>query len=159
MPGNGHKGNGHGKPEIVATYDYCDEDGDLLYQAVRFMPKDFMQRRPDGKGGWIWNMQNVRRILYRLPELREHPDLPVWIPEGEKDVEALRVEDSLRPATSWGLASGGPSTAKTCGRVVCVLPDNDEPGRKHARQVAEALQGVAESVRIVQLPTTRGGQP
>src|SRR5262245_37723375 len=57
-------GNGHQvKPQIVATYDYRDETGELLYQAVRYWPKDFRQRRPDGKGGWIWNLQGVRRVL------------------------------------------------------------------------------------------------
>ena len=33
---------------IVATYDYNDEDGELLYQIVRYEPKDFRQRQPDG---------------------------------------------------------------------------------------------------------------
>lgn len=41
-----------GRPRIVATYDYTDEAGTLLYQSVRYDPKDFKQRRPDGKGGW-----------------------------------------------------------------------------------------------------------
>jgi len=54
---------------IIATYDYKDESGKLLYQAVRYEPKDFRQRRPDGKGGWIWNLEGVRRVLYRLEEL------------------------------------------------------------------------------------------
>src|SRR5690606_4123203 len=29
---------------------------------------------------------------------------------------------------------------------------NDEPGRKHARKVAEALNGLARSVKVVELP-------
>jgi len=41
------------KRKIVATYDYTDESGNLLFQVVRYDPKDFRQRRPDGKGGWI----------------------------------------------------------------------------------------------------------
>ena len=35
------------KRRIVATYDYTDENGTLLYQVVRYDPKDFRQRRPD----------------------------------------------------------------------------------------------------------------
>jgi len=35
---------------IVATYDYRDEAGELLYQVVRTDPKGFFQRRPDGDG-------------------------------------------------------------------------------------------------------------
>jgi putative DNA primase/helicase len=50
---------------IVKTYDYCDENGELLYQVCRFEPKDFRPRRPDGK----FTLEGVRRVLYRLPEL------------------------------------------------------------------------------------------
>jgi hypothetical protein len=35
---------------------------------------------------------------------------------------------------------------------VCILPDNDEPGRQHAQIVAKALAGIAESVTILELP-------
>jgi hypothetical protein len=59
------------KPRIVCTYEYTDEFGALLYEVVRFEPKDFRQRRPDGLGGWIWNLDDTRRVLYRLPELIE----------------------------------------------------------------------------------------
>ena len=73
---------------ITATYDYTDEDGQLLYQVVRYVPKDFKQRRPDGAGGWIWR-KGDRQVLYHLPEVLEAPI--VFIVEGEKDVEALRM--------------------------------------------------------------------
>src|SRR5262249_4742861 len=54
----------------VGIYAYRDEQGKLLYQVVRFDPKDFRQRRPDGSGGYIWNLKDTRRVLYRLPELK-----------------------------------------------------------------------------------------
>src|SRR5438094_6045428 len=62
---------------VVATYDYRDERGELLYQVCRYewvdadgkRQKDFSQRRPDGHGGWIWKLKGVQRVLYRLPEL------------------------------------------------------------------------------------------
>jgi putative DNA primase/helicase len=38
---------------IIATYDYTDQDGNLRYQVVRYQPKDFRQRRPDGCDGEI----------------------------------------------------------------------------------------------------------
>ncbi|MGA9729534.1 MAG: CHC2 zinc finger domain-containing protein, partial [Candidatus Acidiferrales bacterium] len=71
------------RSRIVATYDYTDENGELLYQNVRYEPKDFKQRRPDGKGGWMWNLHGVRRVLYRLPKVLAASD--VIIVEGEKD--------------------------------------------------------------------------
>lgn len=44
---------------IAATYDYRDENGALLFQAIRFEPKSFAQRRRNRKGGWIWNLSGV----------------------------------------------------------------------------------------------------
>ena len=64
----------------METYDYESEFGELLYQGVRFMPKGFSQRRPDGEGGWIWNLEGVERVPYRLPELIENPlDAVSWL--------------------------------------------------------------------------------
>ena len=74
------------KPSIVATYNYTDEFNELLYQVVRFEPKDFRQRRPTKGTGWTWKLGDVRRVLYRLPHLRS---ATVYIVEGEKDVDRL----------------------------------------------------------------------
>ena len=38
------------------------------------------------------------------------------------------------------------------GRHVAIIADNDEPGRRHAQMVAEALYGIAASVKIIKLP-------
>jgi len=63
-------------PRMVATYDYTDEHGNLLYQVVRYQPKDFKQRRPDGRpdgrGDWTWK-KSARQVLYHLPEVLEAP--------------------------------------------------------------------------------------
>ena len=58
------------KGRIVAKYDYADATGVLLYQVLRLEPKSFRQRRPDGNGGWIWELDQ-RRVLYRWPDLAE----------------------------------------------------------------------------------------
>src|SRR5262252_4790726 len=53
------------------TYDYRDVDGSLLFQSVRTetpgQSKQFFQRRPDAKGGWINSTKGVKRVPYRLP--------------------------------------------------------------------------------------------
>src|SRR5262245_19869493 len=59
------------KSKVKAIYDYTSEEGELLSQVVRFEPKDFRQRRPDVKGGWIWSLGDTRRVLYRLSEVLE----------------------------------------------------------------------------------------
>lgn len=71
---------------IEATYDYRDESGALLYQVVRKAGKRFMQRRPDGAGGWIWKLEGTRRVLYRLGELiADDADRTVYVVEGLRD--------------------------------------------------------------------------
>jgi hypothetical protein len=62
---HGHYPPNGGDDGIAATYDYRDENGALLFQVVRKVPKKFVQRRPNGSGGWIWNLDGVRRVLYR----------------------------------------------------------------------------------------------
>jgi hypothetical protein len=69
----------------VAEYNYTDENDKLLFQVVRFEPKGFRQRRPDGNGGWEWSLNGTRRVLHRLPEVRKVKS--VLVVEGEKDCE------------------------------------------------------------------------
>ncbi|HWQ32559.1 MAG TPA: hypothetical protein VNQ79_06730 [Blastocatellia bacterium] len=151
---NGHQ-NGHTqRPRITATYDYRDESGALLYQVCRFEPKDFRQRRPDGSGGWIWKLEDVRRVLYRLPELlaSDRGEI-VFIVEGEKDVEALRALGLTATCNVGGAGKWrGDYNRHLKGRRICLLPDNDEPGRAHARQVADALAAGAEWIKTLELP-------
>jgi hypothetical protein len=75
---------------IVKNYDYRDENGQLLLQVVRLEPKGFRQRRPHGRGGWIWNLQGTRRVPYRLPVLMKSVAAGQTIYKGEKDVDNLR---------------------------------------------------------------------
>ena len=142
--------------KIVATYDYVDEAGRLLFQAVRFStghPR-FQQRQPDGRGDWLWNLAGVRRVLYRLPELlaRDEDDV-VWVPEGEKDVDRMRAAGLAATCNPMGAGKWGAEYCEALrGREVALLPDNDDPGRAHAAAIDKALAGIARSVTIVTLP-------
>jgi len=138
----------------VATYDYPDETGKLLHQTVRYEPKAFKQRRPDGNGGWIWNLDGIRLVLYGLPELRAaDPKQEVLIPEGEKDVKSARSQGYVATCNPMGAGKWQSSyNGYLKGRRVCVLPDLDARGRRHAEQVARSLHGVAETVTVVELP-------
>ncbi|MFC1783758.1 phage/plasmid primase, P4 family [Planctomycetota bacterium] len=148
------------KSRIVKAYDYHDESGRLLFQAVRFEPKDFRQRRPDNNGGWIYNLQGVKRVLYRLPELIRAPvGGHTFIAEGEKDVDGL-VKLGLT-ATTCPMGSGkwrDDFNPYFKDRHVCILPDNDEPGREHADQVAKELVGTAAMIKVLELPGLAKGQ-
>jgi putative DNA primase/helicase len=153
-----HESNGKpkadGPPRIVATYDYRDENGDLLFQVVRKSNKDFPQRRPDGKGGWIYNLDGVEKVLYRLPELIDaDPEATVYIPEGEKDVDRLHELGLVATCNPMGAGKWRDRyTEHLRGRNVVVLADNDEKGRRHAIHVLRSLHGKAKSVRLVEFP-------
>jgi len=140
---------------IIATYDYIDESGKLLFQVVRLEPKTFRQRRPDGKGGWIWSVGDVRRALYRLPDLKAAIELnkTIYVVEGEKDVHAL-LKHSLHATCNPGGANKWlPEYSEMLrGADVVVVPDNDESGRRHAEEVVAALYGTAHRVRVLNLP-------
>jgi DNA polymerase-1 len=148
-----------GLRRIVAVYDYQDEAGCLRFQTVRYDPKDFRQRRPDGKGGWIWSLAEVPRLLYRLPELfAADVNTPVFIPEGEKDVDNLRAAGLIATTNPMGAGKWRCEFNEALrGRQVVILPDNDTPGREHAQQVAQHLHGVAASVKVLALPNLPDG--
>jgi AAA domain len=152
---NGSNGNKHhqtAKPRVVATYRYADASGVLLYEVQRHEPKDFRQRRPDGRGGWIHALGGVSRVLYRLPELLKYPDATVFVCEGEKDVDRLASENHCATTISGGAKWTREIVAPLKGRDVVVLEDNDDDGRTKALAAAHALHGVAASIRIVSLP-------
>src|SRR5262249_32228280 len=143
------------KGRIVETYDYTDEKGALLYQNARYEPKDFRQRQPDGKDGWIWNLNGCRRVPYRLPEIIAYPDAPLVLTEGEKD------RDSAAERGACATTVGRDNMAEDClkyfaGRDVWIVRDMDAPGAVRAHKRAHALHGTAKSVRIVELPGLDG---
>ena len=152
---------------VVATYDYRDANGKLLFQSVRMDPKDFRQRRPNPDAGsdvsesdtgyWIWNLKDVNPVPYRLPELLSSvaadPGVTVFICEGEKDVDRL-ISLGLTATTNAGGAGKWREefTEYLTGRNAVLLQDNDEAGEKHVNHIARTLAGNAASIRILLLP-------
>jgi putative DNA primase/helicase len=140
---------------IVGTYDYHDADGNLLFQCVRYEPKDFRQRRPDGNGGWTWKINGSPRVLYRLPQLlKADPAQWVFVVEGEKDVDNLFAAGLVATTNPMGAGKWGKLSDDSAlhGRRVAILPDKDEVGRNHARDVAGRLQGKVTELKILELP-------
>src|SRR6185369_12964319 len=92
-------------------------------------------------------------VPYRLPNVLKAEI--VYLPEGEKDVHTLEewgLVASCNPGGSGSTRLYEGWTGHFRGRHIVILPDNDEPGRKHAAAVAAALLSVAASVRMVELP-------
>ncbi|OPX88285.1 MAG: Regulatory protein RepA [Pelotomaculum sp. PtaB.Bin104] len=145
-----------GKLVEVAVYDYVDESGSLIYQVVRYLPKTFRQRRPDGADGWTWTMNDVKPIPYRLPELLKAlaGNELVFIAEGEKDVDNL-FSVGLSASCNHGGAGRWTQTHTQyfpTGADIIILLDNDEPGREHSVKVANQLVKRGCRVRVVELP-------
>jgi AAA domain len=153
--------NGSIMPQIVEVYDYVDESGRLLSQVVRFEPKDFRQRKPDGKGGWTWNVRGVRRVPYRLVEMLEAISLGqlIVICEGEKDCNILARQNVVTTTNPGGASSSKNGKSKWSDELtphfkdadVVIIPDNDSVGRAHVEHVAAKLRPVVKRVRILDL--------
>jgi Protein of unknown function (DUF3987) len=147
----------------VRTYDYTDLNGKLLFQVVRYEPKSFRQRRPDGDGGWVWNMSGIERVLYKLPDVvavvrsaRRSPDDPAWaifLTEGEKDAEAIEGLGLVGSSASGGAGKWRDEYVPSLegGRVV-VIADKDEPGRNDATTKAASLCGKVRSLKVIEVP-------
>lgn len=146
---------------MVKTYDYTDEQGQLLYQKVRFEPKHFECRRPDGTGDWVWSLDDprtnfyTRRVLYRLQALtKADRGRTVWVTEGEKDADAIVAMGLL--ATTNG--SGGTQKWRQefsdtlAARQVVLLPDNDRSGWHWMAEAAHSLYAAGCFLKVCFMP-------
>lgn len=146
------------KPTIVEMYEYVDEKGGHLFEVVRYEPKAFRQRRLDPKhpdsdrDGYVWSVGGIRRPLYRLDRVVRaiRDDQPIFVAEGEKDVHALEGAGVAATCNPMGAGKWRPEHTETLrGAKVIIVADRDPAGLRHAQSVAQALNGVATSVRIV----------
>ena len=148
------------KRKIVATYDYTDEAATLLFQVVRFEPKGFCQRRPDGNGGWIWNLNNVRKVIFKLSDVRWAitEQRPVIITEGEKDALSLISKGWKATCNPMGAGKWEPGyTEMLKGGDILIAPDNDPAGEEHLAVVANALRGNVDRLRVLRIPKELNG--
>jgi putative DNA primase/helicase len=143
---------------LVKTYPYCDENGVLLYEKLRFEPKRFQWRRPTEGGGYRYSLGDVRRVPYGLASIQTavaSKVTAVFYCEGEKAVDALGRIGAAAFTFGTGAAAALPRGAADFLRGaagVVVLPDNDDVGRVHARRAAHAFAQAGLSVKILALP-------
>jgi DNA primase len=116
--------------KIEKIYPYCDEQNKVIFEVVRYQPKDFSFRRPNGKGGHIDNLNGVQRVIYRLPQIKAaitRKDLICHV-EGEKDADNL-VKLGLEATTSpMGAKAWNSDYAQyyAGAKLVAIFPDKDE---------------------------------
>lgn len=144
------------KKELVAKYAYLDEKGTLLFEKLRYVDsstgkKEFRQRKPDGKGGYEYKLGDTPRVLYNLPKVlkAKQEGLPIWVVEGEKDVETLIKMGICATTMPNGAGTWLPiHTQAIAGAIVEIIADKDDAGIKHARGVYEELVDAGCDVQI-----------
>lgn len=146
-----------GKLTRTATWKYQDAEGQDVLLVHRFDSDDKKQFRQVSRveGGWSWGGLN-QNPLYRLLDV-SCSELPIVFCEGEKATDAAQqiFKSNAVTTTTAGGAGGAKKTdfSPVKNRAVYIWPDNDQPGKKYADQVAKlALKAGASSVRIFQPP-------
>jgi hypothetical protein len=136
--------------KLVKTYDYTDPEGNLVFQVCRYEPKDFRQRRPEGKG-WKWDLKGIQPVLYRLPELLKAEEIIIC--EGEKDADNLAALGFTATTCAMGAKKWREHYNEALkGKSIILCPDNDNEGKEHMAQVAMSLNGTTSSLKWLELP-------
>ena len=95
------------RDNIKDIYPYTDKDGKTLYEVVRFEPKTFRPRRMNGS--YMWNLQGVVQVPYRLKDIYDRRDEIIYIVEGEKDANTLAKMGYVATTNCFGaiIVEGG----------------------------------------------------
>ncbi len=183
------KGTGWDRKQAQDYYVYQDELGRELYRVWRFVDRDGnkvtppdhpcrCQSNPDTEcepgcvNGRVWGAKDVRRVLYRLPDIIQSSFC--FIVEGEKDVNNLSralalyisrkqgfklanlLLDRVGVTTNMGGSSGWKPEYEYgkyfMGKIVVKLGDNDEAGRLHDAAVCKDVSRYAHQLYTLELP-------
>ena len=140
----------------VCRYDYRSEEGKLLYQVVRYNPKDFRPCRADGK----YTLDGVQRVPYRLERLllTIEKGERVFFVEGEKDADRGNKEGLICTTVAGGAGKWRPEYQTYFKNAdVILIPDNDKAGFRGVQSIADKILSVSKSTRILPLPGVKEG--
>jgi hypothetical protein len=154
------KANGsypHGERETgtkEAFYIYLDARGRHYLGVQRTSTKQFPQFYWTGQQWQKGLPKGFAKIPYRLPELLDAPaDAWVVIAAGEKDTETAARLGFVATTNSGGEGKGQwtPELNRWFAgkQRVAVMEDNDDTGKAHVIEVANALCGIVPEIRIV----------
>ncbi|NUR03628.1 MAG: AAA family ATPase [Streptomyces sp.] len=147
----------------IASYEYTDERGAVLFVKERGEPKTFRIYRPLTGGRRQYREVfagngAARRVLYRLPAVLDavREGRTVFVVEGEKDVHAAERAGAVATCNYEGAAKSDqrpkwrPEYGDCLkGAHVVIVADNDDAGYAHAAAVRADLDGKAASVHVV----------
>ncbi len=134
---------------------YLNKDGTPFQKVVRV---DTQFHWSDDQ--WQTGKPPGPKIPYRLPQLiAAQLDTPVFITESERCADIVVKCGYVATSASEGAGKWTPElNVWFKDRIVYILPNNDERGRRHAAQIAKNLHDVAREVRIVELPGLGDGE-
>ena len=148
--------------KVEAVYPYISMNGNYAFTKIRLQGKKMLYGRVEkerftyGLGGKsrkelkaVYVPSGIAAISKAVSERK-----PLFLPEGEKDVDTLIKQGYVAAFTYGGASDWLAEMAQVCkGAVVYILADNDEPGRRVATTIYKDLQGVAKrAVVIVPMP-------
>jgi Ti-type conjugative transfer relaxase TraA len=153
------------KYRLAAVYQYCTIDGQVACYNLRledkeggkkiFLPLSYGKSHTDESPTWRLKGYSERsELLYNAPLLKQFPNKPVLIVEGEKTADsAQKILDKDYVVVSWqgGASAAGEANWKLLsGRNVVIWPDNDIPGFKAASDIADCLRRVGvKSLKVI----------
>ena len=138
------------KNTVIATYNYTDKDGNLLNTKTRWSDKSFSWSHKEN-GKWKKGHKG-EAVLYNLPAVASSKR--IYVVEGEKDVETLKACQKVAVCSAHGAGTGKwlpQYTEALKGKEIVIIQDNDDKGKEFARETANALIDVAESVKVIDL--------
>lgn len=142
--------------ELVDVYRYTDEQDHCLFEVRRYRDesgnKTFRQFLPDGTPG----LNGQRRVPYHLPRLAAGiaAGRLVYLVEGERDVHSAEAAGLVATTLPGGASKQWEKAPDYwsgffLGASVCIVADNDAPGKQFANSAATALRNSAASVAVV----------
>ncbi|MFF2111407.1 AAA family ATPase [Rhodococcus koreensis] len=123
--------------EPVTRYQY--PDGRIVHK--RHATKQFWQTG-NKSGTALYNLDAVKHAVQQGD--------PVYLVEGEKDVENLRTIAGIVATCNAGGAGKAANSdwEPLRGATVRIIRDNDDPGRRHAAELVEILAPLADAVTL-----------
>ncbi|GAB2683363.1 hypothetical protein [Nocardia goodfellowii] len=143
----------------VDTYTYCDADGDVVGEVVRREArfergrgKTFTQRAWDPRES-RWHDTGFAKVPYRLPEVRAaiEAGLPVYVVEGEKDVESGRRAGLIATTNAGGGLGWTDEHSQYLrgAKLLVIVTDRDATGMRRADRIRTSTEGLVDRVRVV----------
>lgn len=124
--------------------------GKKVYYSINGKKNPIWQRYENGE--YKSGLNGQKAGLYNITELILNQQDDIWIVEGEKDVDTLKVNGILAVSSPNGAGYWKASYNQYFRkRNVIIVPDNDEQGRKHLEKVARNLKKTAKTVRLLDL--------